>query len=205
VTCPARTGPAAVCIMAAGVRRDGLELTKRHRATLISGSRTNALRDCNVAGNASRISCALRRMLMRLMVPSRGQNAAGLRLVRLVVSAMCPVRLRLSTRETNSTGSLSRQKDTAGIDRCNSGRHYGGHAKKAQSLSCSPEHELFGRSSDGIITTRGHTAWDTPAVIAPGWPSNLARQGGRATDSLGPPGTRRTPSREVGRWAQGTV
>ena len=36
-----------------------------------------------VNGHGRCISCAFRRMLMRLMVPSRGRNAAGSRLVRL--------------------------------------------------------------------------------------------------------------------------
>ena len=57
-------------------------------------------RDPCVNGHGRRISCAFRRMLMRLMVPSRGRNDAGSRLVRLVVSAMRPERLRLSTRRT---------------------------------------------------------------------------------------------------------
>jgi hypothetical protein len=39
-------------------------------------------------------------MIMRLMVLSRGRNNAGSRLVRLVVSAMSPERLRLCTRIT---------------------------------------------------------------------------------------------------------
>jgi hypothetical protein len=40
-------------------------------------------------------------MLMRLMVPATGLNDAGSRLVRLVVSAMRPERLRLSTRKAD--------------------------------------------------------------------------------------------------------
>jgi hypothetical protein len=65
---------------------------------------------------------------------------------------------------------------------------YGGHDERVQSLSCSPEHELFGRSSDEIITATDQTIRGTPAVIAPGWPPPLAREGGRPTDSLSPAG-----------------
>ena len=56
-------------------------------------------RDPCVNGRGRRISCAFRRMLMRLMDPSRGRNDAESRLVRRVVSAMRPERLRLSTRK----------------------------------------------------------------------------------------------------------
>jgi hypothetical protein len=57
-------------------------------------------RDHCANGRGRRISCAFRRMIMRLMVPSSGRNNAGSRLVCLEVSAMRPERLRLSTRRT---------------------------------------------------------------------------------------------------------
>ena len=47
-----------------------------------------------VKGHGRRISCTFRRMLMRLMVPSRGRNDARSRRIRLPVSAMRPERLR---------------------------------------------------------------------------------------------------------------
>jgi hypothetical protein len=42
-------------------------------------------------------------MFMPLMMLSKGLHDTGLRLVRLVVSTMCPVGLRLFTRITNSS------------------------------------------------------------------------------------------------------
>src|SRR4051794_22802908 len=58
-------------------------------------------RDHCVSGHVRRISCAFRRMLMRIVIPSKAQNAAQSRLVFLVVSARCRRLLRLSGRKTH--------------------------------------------------------------------------------------------------------
>jgi hypothetical protein len=113
---------------------------KQHRLMIFS---TEDRRDPCVYGQGRRISCTFPRMLMPLMVPSRGRNDAGSRPVRLVVSEMRPERLRPSTPETNPYGSPYCRMRTAGIGRCNSARRYAatmrGHNPfpVPQNISCS--------------------------------------------------------------------
>ena len=84
-------------------------------------TRIDERRESCVKGHGRRNSCAFRRMLIRLIVPSSGRNNAGSRLVRLVVSAMSPERLppfyadhAHEVGDAQSTPSLGRATDDIG-------------------------------------------------------------------------------------------
>jgi hypothetical protein len=94
-------------------------------------------------------------------------------------------RLADASVESTEARKLSRPASTPSrLTHASPDRRCGRHDERARSLSLSREHELFARSSDGIIRASDQTTRDTRTFINSGWPRPVATKGGRATDSV---------------------